>query len=106
MTRPLFRPVGLPMLILAIPTTLAAQGLAPDQTGTGGGPASNTGSLGVTKPPGPRSARAKRRRAPCGRVSAPGSTRSSAASATAATERGAGRAVRSSGRPNGTGPWR
>lgn len=43
MTRPLFRPVGLPMPILAIPTTLAAQGLAPDQTGTGGGPASTHG---------------------------------------------------------------
>ncbi|WCS23820.1 hypothetical protein LOK46_22075 [Methylobacterium sp. NMS14P] len=57
MTRTLFRSAGLALLSLAVPATLAAQGLAPDQTGTGGGPAStitapNTNSLGVTKPPG------------------------------------------------------
>ncbi|MGU3421965.1 hypothetical protein SAMN02799625_04813 [Methylobacterium sp. UNC300MFChir4.1] len=44
-------------LSLALITPLAAQTRAPDQTGTGGGPAStitapNTNSLGVTKPPG------------------------------------------------------
>ena len=57
MTRTLFRSAGLALLSLAVPATLAAQGRAPDQTGTGGGPAStitapNTNSLGVTKPPG------------------------------------------------------
>lgn len=57
MTRTLFRSAGLALLSLAVPATLAAQGLAPDQTGTGGGPATtitapNTNSLGVTKPPG------------------------------------------------------
>ncbi|SDA30835.1 hypothetical protein SAMN02799622_04831 [Methylobacterium sp. UNC378MF] len=57
MTRIRFRPVGLALLSLAVPAALAAQPLAPDQTGTGGGPAStitapNTNSLGVTKPPG------------------------------------------------------
>ena len=42
---------------LALPGGLAAQTVAPDQTGTGGGPAStitapNTNSYGVTKAPG------------------------------------------------------
>lgn len=43
--------------ILALPAAASAQATAPDQTGTGGGPAStitapNTNRLGVTKPPG------------------------------------------------------
>lgn len=51
------RPLMLAALSLALPATLAAQPVAPDQTGTGGGPTStitapNTNSLGVTKPPG------------------------------------------------------
>ncbi len=56
MTRGSLRPAVLAALSLALPATLAAQTVAPDQTGTGGGPAStitapNTNSLGVTKPP-------------------------------------------------------
>jgi hypothetical protein len=57
MTRGFSRPLLLAALSLALPATLAAQTVAPDQTGTGGGPTStitapNTNSLGVTKPPG------------------------------------------------------
>ena len=57
MTRGCRRALTLAALSLALPGTLAAQTVAPDQTGTGGGPAStitapNTNSLGVTKPPG------------------------------------------------------
>jgi hypothetical protein len=57
MTRGLLRPLAPAVLSLACATPLAAQAVAPDQTGTGGGPAStitapNTNSLGVTKPPG------------------------------------------------------
>jgi hypothetical protein len=57
MTRGSLRPAVLAALSLALPATLAAQTVAPDETGTGGGPAStitapNTNSLGVTKPPG------------------------------------------------------
>ena len=57
MTRGSLRPLALAALALAGVTPLAAQTVAPDQTGTGGGPAStitapNTNSLGVTKPPG------------------------------------------------------
>ena len=51
------RALTLAALSLALPGALAAQTVAPDQTGTGGGPAStitapNTNSYGVTKPPG------------------------------------------------------
>jgi hypothetical protein len=57
MTRGSLRPLALAALALAGVTPVAAQTVAPDQTGTGGGPAStitapNTNSLGVTKPPG------------------------------------------------------
>ncbi len=57
MIRGILRPATLGALSLALATPLAAQTLAPDQTGTGSGPAStitapNTNSLGVTKPPG------------------------------------------------------
>ena len=57
MTRGSLRPLALAALSLAVPVSLAAQTVAPDQTGTGGGPAStitapNTNRLGVTKPPG------------------------------------------------------
>ena len=57
MTRGCRRALTLAALSLALPGTLAAQTVAPDQTGTGGGPAStitapNTNSYGVTKPPG------------------------------------------------------
>ena len=57
MARGLLRPLTLAALSLACAAPLAAQTVAPDQTGTGGGPAStitapNTNSLGVTKPPG------------------------------------------------------
>ena len=57
MPRGTLRPLALAALSLALTGPLAAQTVAPDQTGTGGGPAStitapNTNSLGVTKPPG------------------------------------------------------
>ena len=57
MTAASIRPLVLAALSLALPTALTAQPLAPDQTGTGGGPTStimapNTNRLGVTKPPG------------------------------------------------------
>ena len=57
MTRASLRPLALAALSLALPTALAAQAVAPDQTGTGGGPTStitapNTNTFGVTKPPG------------------------------------------------------
>lgn len=57
MTRGCLHLAMLAALSLAPPGTLAAQTIAPDQTGTGGGPAStitapNTNNLGVTKPPG------------------------------------------------------
>jgi hypothetical protein len=57
MARGLLRPLALAALSLACAAPLAAQTVAPDQTGTGGGPTStitapNTNSLGVTKPPG------------------------------------------------------
>ncbi len=57
MIRGILPPATLGALSLALATPLAAQTLAPDQTGTGSGPAStitapNTNSLGVTKPPG------------------------------------------------------
>jgi hypothetical protein len=57
MTRGFLRPLALAALSLALPASLAAQTVAPDETGTGGGPnttitAPNTNSLGVTKPPG------------------------------------------------------
>lgn len=57
MSRGYFRLAGLTALSLTLSAPLAAQTVAPDQTGTGGGPAStitapNTNSLGVTKPPG------------------------------------------------------
>ena len=57
MARGLLCPLALAALSLACAARLAAQTVAPDQTGTGGGPAStitapNTNSLGVTKPPG------------------------------------------------------
>lgn len=57
MSRGYFRLAGLAALSLTLSAPLAAQTVAPDQTGTGGGPAStitapNTNSLGVTKPPG------------------------------------------------------
>ncbi|MEE7451442.1 hypothetical protein MRF4_28755 [Methylobacterium radiotolerans] len=57
MIRGFLRPAALGALSLALAPPLAAQTRAPDQTGTGGGPAStitapNTNSLGVTKPPG------------------------------------------------------
>ena len=52
------KPLFLLIASLMLPGAALAQGhVAPDQTGTGGGPAStitapNTNSLGVTKPPG------------------------------------------------------
>ncbi|MCJ2061289.1 hypothetical protein MKK63_00960 [Methylobacterium sp. J-088] len=57
MPRGSLRPLALAALSLALPGSLAAQTVAPDQTGTGGGPAStitapNTNRYGVTKPPG------------------------------------------------------
>ncbi|MCJ2050759.1 hypothetical protein [Methylobacterium sp. J-070] len=57
MSRGCLRPLTLAALSLALPGALAAQTVAPDETGTGGGPAStitapNTNTLGVTKPPG------------------------------------------------------
>jgi hypothetical protein len=57
MTRGSLRPVGLAALSLALTAPLAAQTVAPDQTGTGGGPGSTitapyTNQYGVTKPPG------------------------------------------------------
>lgn len=57
MTRGSLRTLTLAALSLALPGPLAAQSVAPDQTGTGGGPAStitapNTNRYGVTKPPG------------------------------------------------------
>lgn len=57
MTTASTRLLALAVLSVALPTSLAAQPRAPDQTGTGGGPTStitapNTNSLGVTKPPG------------------------------------------------------
>ncbi|MGH1570101.1 hypothetical protein ACRAWG_04820 [Methylobacterium sp. P31] len=57
MTQGFLRPLTLAALSLALPASVAAQTVAPDQTGTGGGPgttitAPNTNSLGVTKPPG------------------------------------------------------
>ena len=57
MPRGTLRPLALAALSLALTGPLAAQTVAPDQTGTGGGPAStitapNTNRYGVTKPPG------------------------------------------------------
>ncbi|KST57253.1 hypothetical protein AO398_25640 [Methylobacterium sp. GXS13] len=57
MTTASTRLLALAVLSVALPTSLAAQPRAPDQTGTGGGPTStitapNTNNLGVTKPPG------------------------------------------------------
>ncbi|MEL6060939.1 MULTISPECIES: hypothetical protein [unclassified Methylobacterium] len=57
MPRRVPRPLALAALSLALPGSLAAQTVAPDQTGTGGGPASTvtapyTNRYGVTKPPG------------------------------------------------------
>jgi hypothetical protein len=57
MPRGFLRPLALAALSLALTGPLAAQTVAPDQTGTGGGPAStitapNTNRYGVTKPPG------------------------------------------------------
>ena len=57
MTRGLLRPATLAALSLAFAAPLAAQTVAPDETGTGGGPGStitapNTNRYGVTKPPG------------------------------------------------------
>ena len=55
--RPALR-IGLLLAALCLPAAASAQPrVAPDQTGTGGGPAStitapNTNRLGVTKPPG------------------------------------------------------
>jgi hypothetical protein len=57
MIRGSLRPLALAALSLALPAALSAQTVAPDETGTGGGPAStitapNTNRYGVTKPPG------------------------------------------------------
>lgn len=57
MPRGFLRPLALAALSLALTGPLAAQTVAPDQTGTGGGPASTitapyTNRYGVTKPPG------------------------------------------------------
>ncbi len=57
MTRGSLRLLAFTALSLAVAGPAAAQHVAPDQTGTGGGPAStitapNTNQYGVTKPPG------------------------------------------------------